>query len=130
MIWFRGATAALWLLAGTGALLVAAGAGGRPWRFARWLGEHGGPEYPLWIGWTVLAPVLLAVAALFVRRTPWVWVVIATVHVLSVALAVARLAHLVPWWGWTFLAAVATSGAVSIATVPRNEGFRRPTAGP
>lgn len=129
MIWFRGTAVALWLLAGAGAFLVAAGAGGRPWRFARWLGEHGGPEYALWIGWSILAPALLVVAALLVRRTPWVWVVVAMLHVLSVALAVARLAHLVPWWGWSFLAAVTASGAVSIATVPRNGRARRLTAG-
>lgn len=117
MTLFR-ATAALQVAMATiAAGFVGVGIGVGPWQLARWLGEYGGPEYPLWIGWTLFAPAVLVAAARAERRTPWPWVVASTVQVLALALALARFAHLAPWWAWLSLAAVTGAGVLSIGAL-------------
>jgi hypothetical protein len=118
---FLVAAATVWLIAVATAVAVLVAADGAPGLWARWLGRHGGPEYPLWIGWVLAAPVVLAVAAL-VPRDPWPWVVASSVHVLATASAVARVAHLAPPWAWILLAVLTVAGMVSIVSASGRRG--------
>ncbi|WP_193610791.1 hypothetical protein [Nocardioides lijunqiniae] len=81
-----------------------------------WLRERGHPVYAAWLGWVVLAPVVLAAAAWATRRTPWPWVVAVTVQLASLVAAQARLGHLVAAWSWALVAVAVGTGLASVVT--------------
>ena len=114
---FRVAAGTLVVLAVAAAAGVTFGTGVGPFRLARWLGGHGGPEYPLWIGWTLVAPIALVAAATPRQRAPWLWITVCALHLIVVAAGVARVAHLAPWWLWAYLVATVAAGAASIVIV-------------
>ena len=64
----------------------------------------------------VLAPLVLVLAALVTRRTPWPWVVAVTVQLVSLVAAQARLGHLVDDWSWAVVAAATVLGLVSVVS--------------
>ena len=76
--------------------------------------------------WALVAPVLLALAAL-ARRRPWWWVGAVTLHLAAVVAVAVRLRHLVPAPLAIVVVALVVVGALSCvaALSPR----RRPAAG-
>ncbi|WP_193614204.1 hypothetical protein [Nocardioides lijunqiniae] len=79
-----------------------------------WLRERGHPVYAAWLGWVVIAPVVLAAAAWAARRTPWPWVLAVTVQLASLVAAQARLGHLVHAWSWALVAVAVGIGLASV----------------
>lgn len=125
-----GAPAVLRVLVVVLALATAAaawlGSGVEPWRLAAWLADHGGLALALALGWLVLAPLPLAGAALLLRRTPWPWVGVVTVHLLVPVVLVARFPHLLPGWAWLVLALGVVVGLASVLTAFPGQGDGRP----
>ncbi|MDT0201581.1 hypothetical protein [Nocardioides sp. AE5] len=68
----------------------------------------------LWVVWFLLAPVLLLAAALGIRRTPWPWVALVSLHLVSLLVATMRLGHWAPGWAWTTLAVATVAGVASV----------------
>lgn len=100
------------------------GSGIDPWDLAPWLARHGGLGLALALGWLVLAPVPLAVAALLQRRTPWPWVAVVTVHLAVPVVLLARFPHLLPGWAWAVAGLSVALGLVSVATAFPAPGAR------
>lgn len=117
--WFRATATALWLLATAATVAVVLATTVPLWRLTTWLGVHAGIGYAAWLVATMVAPGALAVAGWLTRRTPWPWVVVASIEVLGATALVARLAHLAPWWMWAWWVAVTATGVASLATVGR-----------
>jgi hypothetical protein len=114
---FRLSAAGAIAIACAAALYLAFGTGIDPIELARWLGGHDHAGYAAWLGWVVVAPVVLLAAAWAARRTPWPWVVAVTAHLAALVAGQARLAHLTDGWMWVVLAGAVGVGLTSIATV-------------
>ncbi len=68
---------------------------GDPVPWLRFLWRSGAHGYAAALGWAVVAPVPLVLAAL-ARRRPWWWVGVVTLHLAAVVAVAVRLRHLVP----------------------------------
>jgi len=104
------------LVACAAAVYVAFGAGVDSLHLARWLAAHDHPGYAAWLGWVVLAPVVLIGAAVGSRRTPWPWVVAVSLHLTGLVAGQARLADLTDSWMWVLVATAVAVGLTSIVS--------------
>lgn len=112
MVWFR-LTAGLQVgCAGLVSARLLTGSA-RPDRTLSFLAGHGGGVYVPALVWLWVAPVVLLVAALLVRRTPWPWVLAVTLQLSVLVVLAARVAHWVSTPGWFALAVLVGLGAVS-----------------
>jgi hypothetical protein len=114
---FRLSATASILIACAAAAYVAFGAGVDALHLARWLAAHDYPGYAAWLGWMVLAPLVLIGAALGSRRTPWPWVLAVSLHLAGLVAGQARLADLTDGWMWVLVATAVAIGLASIVSV-------------
>lgn len=113
---FRLSATASILIACAAAVYVAFGAGVDAPHLARWLAAHDYPGYAAWLGWMLVAPLVLAGAALALRRTPWPWVLAVSFHLAGLVAGQARLADLTDSRMWVLVATAVAVGLTSIVS--------------
>lgn len=89
--------------------------GGDPRWVVDVLHSHGGDTYAVGYLGLLLAPVLLVLAAVVVRRAVWVWIGAVTVHLAAQAAALVRLEHWMPGWAWPAMLVVVLVSLWSVA---------------
>lgn len=114
MIRFRVAAVAT-IVSAAGGSLAAVDLGGRPWWVLRTLLDWQEDGYAAWYAWVLAAPLVLAAAALVVRRSPWPWTLAVTLHLASTVAAMVRVEHWLPGWSWAALGTVVCLGLWSVA---------------
>lgn len=119
---FLGA-ASLVIVAAVGLAVALLVQGGDP----RWvldvLHGHDADVYAVGYLWLLLAPVLLLLAAVVVRRGAGVWIVVVTVHLAAQVAALVRLEHWMPDWAWPGLLVVIAIALWSVVEALLLKGF-------
>ncbi|MDN5744789.1 MAG: hypothetical protein L0H31_06660 [Nocardioidaceae bacterium] len=102
-------------LAIAGSLTLGLGIG--PWRLVTFLGQHASPVHAAVVGWLIVAPLFLVLAAAARLRTPWPWVGASTLFLLALTVAFARFPHLFSPGARLLLAVLVLATLASVVTV-------------